>query len=139
MPWYLTVKLYLQKFWEWCKKYWKFIIGALIPVALWFVTKLFWRKKAAEDVLEKTTDAHREEVNIIEKSHDIETAGTQAAHDKHDKAVEQIKLDHEAAQIQLDSEKEARIKQIVREHGDNPEEITRRISALTGIRVMRRQ
>lgn len=138
MPWYTTAKIYSQKFWEWCKKYWKFIVGALIPVGLWLITKIYSRKEASEQVLENTNNAHRDEVRVIEASHAIETQGVQTAEDKHDKLVAQIKAEHAAAEIQLDSEKEARVKQIVREHGDNPDEITRRISALTGIRVVRR-
>ncbi len=139
MSWHTALKTHLLRVWEWCKKYWKFIVGALIPVGLWLVTKLFSRKEASDEVLENTIDAHREEVNVIETSHEIETAGVQAANEKHDRTVAQIKSEHEAAQIQLDSEKEARIDEIVKEHGDDPEEITRRISALTGIRVARRQ
>lgn len=139
MPWYMSVKSYLLKFWEWCKKHWKFIVGALIPIGLWLVAKLFSRKAAVEEVLENTNEAHRQEIRVLETAHDIEAAGTREAQEKHDRTVEKIKAEHDAAQISLDSEKEARINEIVREHGDNPDEITRKISALTGIRVMQRQ
>jgi hypothetical protein len=139
MPWYESAKSYLLKFWLWCKKHWKFIIGALIPIGLWLVTKLFSRKEAVEEVLESTNEAHKQEIRVLETAHDIETAGTREAQEKHDRTVDKIKAEHDAAQISLDSEKEARINEIVREHGDNPDEITRKISALTGIRVMQRQ
>lgn len=139
MSCHVSVKSYLLKFWEWCKKHWKFIVGALIPIGLWLIAKLFSRKEAVEEVLENTNEAHRQEIRVLEAAHDIEALGTKAAQEKHDRTVEKIKAEHDAAQISLDSEKEARINEIVREHGDNPDEITRKISALTGIRVMQRQ
>lgn len=139
MPWYMSVKSYFLKFWEWCKKHWKFIVGALIPIGLWLITKLFSRKEAAEEVLENTNEAHRQEIGVLQTERDMVDVRTRAAEEKHDRTVAQIKAEHDAAEIKLDSDKEERINEIVREHGDNPDEITRRISALTGIKVMRRQ
>ena len=139
MPWYLTAKVCLLKIWAWCKKYWQLIIGALIPIGMWLIAKLFFKKQAVEAVLENTNSAHRQELEVVEASHDIEMSGTRAAEEKHDRTVSQIKADHDAAQIKLSADKEVRIDEIVRQHGDNPDEITRRISEITGIKVMRRR
>lgn len=88
-----------------------------------------------KNVLDTTIRAHHQEVAAINESHKIETNMIEAARARHDSAVKVIERQHEEQMIDLDARKRDRINEIVSEYSDNPDEITRRISQLTGIRV----
>ena len=131
MTW-LTIKTTLLKVWAWCKKYWQLLVGISIPLIIWIVTR---NSDKLSEVFTRVTSDHKAEIAAIDQSHAIETNLTQQAQVKHDTAIAQIEQEHAAANIVLDTKKKELINQIVQDYGDNPDEITRRISALTGIPV----
>lgn len=129
-----SVKLFFSAVWAWCVKYWQVLVGAAVATAAF----LLFRKSQQgtdPDVLDTAIRAHRQEVAAINESHKIETSMAEAARVRHDSAVKAIERQHEEQMIDLDARKRDRINEIVSEHSDNPDEITRRISQLTGIRV----
>lgn len=131
MTW-LTLKTYLLKVWAYCKKYWQILFGAAIPLIIWLVSR---NRERLDAVVDNANQAHRTDIATIDQSHQIEQAAVAQAQTNYQNTVSQIEQEHVEAQIQLDVKKKKRIRQIVRQYGDNPEEITRRIAALTGLRV----
>jgi hypothetical protein len=89
-------------------------------------------------VIDSVNQGHREDIAAIDHSHSVESAAVVQAQTNYQETVTQIEQEHDEAQIQLDTRKKKRIRQIVRQYGDKPEEITRRIAALTGLRVRER-
>ena len=130
MTW-LSIKTFFAKLWAWCKKYWQILLGISIPIAIWIITR---NKSPVREVVEKANKQHTEEVNTIERAHQVQTEMIEAAHQRHDAKVAQIIAAHESELIELDESKKKRIEQIVKNYESDPDEITKRISALTGIR-----
>lgn len=134
MTW-LTMKTFLLKVWSYCKKYWQILVGISIPLIIWLFTR---NRDRLDGVIDSVNQGHREDIAAIDHSHSVESAAVVQAQTNYQETVTQIEQEHDEAQIQLDTRKKKRIRQIVRQYGDKPEEITRRIAALTGIRVRER-
>lgn len=131
MSW-LAVKAALQRAWAWCKKYWQLLVGLAIPAVVWALTR---DRSNVAQVVERVNTSHKEEVDAIDRSHQVEQELVQQAQQRYEEKVTEIEAEHEAEQIELDETKRRRIRQIVKRYGNKPDEITRRISALTGIPV----
>jgi len=130
MSW-IALKLFFRRLWVWCKKYWQLLVGASVPLIAWII---FRNRDTLDSVLARVRDDHQREIDIIDESRDKERRLVAEAQKRHDETIAAIEADHERAQIELDDKKKKRIRDIVSNHRDNPEEITRRLSALTGIR-----
>jgi len=131
MTW-LSLKTFLMKVWALCKKYWQILVGISIPLVIWLVTR---NRERLDTVLDKANQAHSADIAAIDQSQVIQQTATEQAQVNYQNTVAQIEQEHAEAQVALDERKKKRIRQIVRQHKDNPEEITRRIAALTGLRV----
>lgn len=131
MTW-LTMKTFLLKVWSYCKKYWQILVGISIPLIIWLFTR---NRERLDGVINNVNQGHREDIAAIDHSYVVQQAATVQAQTNYQNTVTQIEQEHEAAQVNLDDRKKQRIRQIIKQHGDNPEEITRRIAALTGLRV----
>jgi len=131
MTW-LSLKTFLMKVWALCKKYWQILVGISIPLVIWLVTR---NRERLDTVLDKANQAHSADIAAINQSQVIQQTATEQAQVNYQNTVAQIEQEHAEAQVALDERKKKRIRQIVRQHKDNPEEITRRIAALTGLRV----
>ena len=134
MTW-LTLKTFFLKVWTYCKKYWQILFGAAIPLVIWLATR---NRERLDAVVDNVNQAHRTDIATIDQSHQIEQAAVTQAQTVYQETVAQIEQEHDEAQIALDVKKKKRIRQIVRQYGDKPEEITRRIADLTGLRVRER-
>ena len=127
-----SVKSLLSSAWEWCKRHWQLLVGALTAAAL-FV--LFRRRKPDPEITDKVITSSRDEINAVDRSHQIESELVDAARARRDAAAAQIEADANQASAALDSLRDERVKELTAAHGDDPDEITRRLGALTGIRV----
>lgn len=131
MTW-LTMKTFLLKVLSYCKKYWQILVGISIPLIIWLFTR---NRDRLSVVIDSVNQGHREDIAAINHSYEVQQAAVVQAQTNYQNTVSQIEQEHEAAQVSLDNRKKKRIRQIIKQHGDNPEEITRRIAALTGLRV----
>jgi len=134
MSW-LSIKAALLRAWSWCKKYWQLLVGLAVPVVIWIITR---DRSNVSEVVDRVNEGHKAEVDAIDRSHEVEQELVQQAQQRYEERVGEIEAEHEAEQIELDQTKRRRIRQIVKRYGDKPDEITRRISALTGIPVKTR-
>lgn len=126
------MKSFLSSAWEWCKRYWQLLIGALTAAAL-FV--LFRRRKSDPELTDRVITASRDEINAVDRSHQIESELVDAARARRDAAAAQIEADSNQASAALDSRRDERVKELTAVGADDPDEITRRLGSLTGIRV----
>ena len=127
-----SVKSFLSSVWEWCKRHWQLLVGALTATALFI---LFRRRKPDPELTDKVITASRDEINAVDRSHQIESALVDAARARRDAVAAQVEADANQASAALDSLRDDRVKELTEVHGDDPDEITRRLGALTGIRV----
>ena len=129
---WLAVQTFLKKAWAWCKKYWQFLVGAAVPIVIWVLTR---DSKNLDKVVERIQEDHKKEVDAIDKSHQIEIEMREQAVKNHTERLIAIEEEHERSNVEISRKKKKRIKQIIQDHENNPEEITRRIAELTGINV----
>ena len=129
---WMSIKLFFKSAWVWCKKYWQFLVGASIPIVIWVLTR---DSSKLDDVVDRIKEDHEKEKDIINKAHEQEIKSREVARQAHKDRIEKIEKEHNEAQVNLTSRKKKKIKKIVEENKDNPEEITKKIAELTGINV----
>ena len=132
---WLSIKVFLSRAWSWCKKYWQLFIGALIPVIIWTLTR---NSSKLDDVVARVRKDHQHEIDIINKSHDAELLARAQAEKVYLETVSKIEDKSRKDFQELSLKKKKEIKQIVNEHVDNPDEITRRLADELGLHVMTR-
>ncbi len=108
------------------------LVGALTATALFI---LFRRRKPDPELTDKVITASQDEISAVDRSHQIESALVDAARARRDAVAAQVEADANQASAALDSRRDERVKELTAAHGDDPDEITRRLGSLTGIRV----
>ena len=128
--WWLALRSRLKKAWVWCKKYWQLLVGASIPLVIWAITR---RGPDWKEISERITGDYEKEIEIINKAHEKELVDRDVAVKRYQDAIREIEEKFATQSKELDTKKRKEIKKIIETHSDNPEEITRKISELTGI------
>ena len=132
---WLSIKTFFRRAVAWCKKYWQFFVGAMIPVVIWLLTR---DSTKLDDVLQRVRKDHQNEIDVINKSHDAELLARAQAEKVYLETVSKIEDKSRKDSQELSLKKKKEIKQIVNEHVDNPDEITRRLADELGLHVMTR-
>ena len=122
---WMAVKTFLKKGWAWCKKYWQFLLGLSVGLAVLAVTRDRTRLSKAFKKFKESSDAMIQNSIKIEQSQDEKTLA----------AVEKYKKDLENAQnesnqrddLARDEKKEIRDSLLEREQ-ENPGTIASEIS-----------
>ena len=115
------VAAYFKKIFQ---KSWQFIVGILAAlVAVLVIKKVNHKDKRLDELRKKETE-------ILKKSHDLELNNIIDAHDKFDKKIESAFKSRDDKLANIWELKNKRIEALVEE---DPEEITRKLAALTGI------
>ena len=129
---WLAVKTFIKKVWAWCKKYWQILLGAAVPVIIYLLSR---NSDHLDEVLDRVRKDHEKELDIINSSHEQELKDRDEAVKRYQESLAEVERQHAEAQVELDSKKRKKIEKIIKENADNPEEITKRISELTGIEI----
>lgn len=135
MAYFLAIKAFLKKIWDWCKKYWQILLGAIIPLFLWFA---FRKKNSSGDqaeVLDRVRDDHRRDIEAIDESRRLEESRVQEAIDRREATIAQIEQKYAEAHVELDSRKKDRVRGLVDQYGDDPDELTRQLARAIGVSV----
>lgn len=118
--------------WEYIKKYWQILVGFAIAI----ITVFAFRKKAdPAEILENANESHEKEIDAIKKSEELLKNKSEKAEYIYKKALEEIEERHEEGQEALSKNMRKEVKRIIEDHEEDPGEITRRISELTGFTV----
>tara|TARA_Y100000592_G_C5451174_1_gene308799 strand:- start:821 stop:1204 length:384 start_codon:yes stop_codon:yes gene_type:complete len=118
--------------WEYIKKYWQILVGFAIAI----ITVFAFRKKAdPAEILENANESHEKEIDAIKKSEELLKNKSEKAEYIYKKALEEIEERHEEGQEALSKNMRKEVKRIIEDHEEDPREITRRISELTGFTV----
>jgi gas vesicle protein len=129
---WLTVKTFLRKCLAWCKKYWQILVGASIPIVIWLLTR---DSSGVDKVLQNARDSHKKEIDMINDSHSVEIEKRDSAQRRYFEIISSIEEKYKESEKDLDASKQKEIKKILDEHGDNPDELTKRIAEITGFSI----
>jgi flagellar biosynthesis/type III secretory pathway M-ring protein FliF/YscJ len=121
-----------QTVWSWIKKYWQILAGFLIAFATMFA---FRRKPDTQEIIENQTEAHKKEIKIIKDSEEILKNKVTDAEYIYEKTLKQIEKRHLEEEKELSETLRSEVKHIIETHKEEPAELTRRISKLTGFEI----
>lgn len=129
---WLSVKTFFKKLWAWCKKNWKFFVGAAIPI---IALILLGRKKEATRLLERVREDHKKEIEAIESAREEERKKLQEANQKYRKTIEDIEKKYKELSKDLDEDKKQRVDELLKESEKDPEVLTKKISEILGFEI----
>ncbi len=121
--------------WSYVKKFW----GIVALVAGVIVAFFLLRRRDATtftDQLKKIQDAHDEEIRAIALAREEEQQQRLINEKRLQDALEAVQLQYNEAKKNLDSKKKKEIEDLVKEHGDDPEALARKLSELTGFVIV---
>lgn len=125
--------LLLKKIWTFLCHYWW--VPLIIFVAAYFILTGKPLGKVA-DLLKKTNDAHKAELENIEQETAKKQEAERIAQEKLRETLKAVEQHYKDAQQDLDAKKRDEIKKIVADTKDDPEELARQLQELTGFKVI---
>ena len=129
---WLAVQTFLKKAWAWCKKYWQILVGAAIPVVIWLLTR---KSDSLNEVFEKTKEAHKKELEVIEESHRIEIEKRDTAVRRYKETMSQVEDMYKSNSKELTRSKKKAVEKAIKENTEDPEAITKKLAELTGFDI----
>jgi len=127
----------LKVVWEFVKRYWGYLLGGLAAIG-GVILYLLWPKSPVPspviDPKNPTSDIDNEDKKINDAKKNEEERQKKAQED-YDRTVSDIQKKYEADERILTDREKTQIQQILDETSGNPDELTRRLSKLTGIPV----
>jgi CII-binding regulator of phage lambda lysogenization HflD len=134
MTWisWVAVKVFFKKAWTWIKKYWQLFVGMLIPILVWIFTR---RPPDLSKVLDRVREDHQKELEVINRTHREELEKRDAAVKRYTDTMAEVERKFSESQKTLTEKKKREVEKILKDHGDDPDEITRRLSEATGFQI----
>lgn len=126
--------VFFVKLWLYVKKYWSYILLILgIIIAL-----IFFRQEQLDfaEQFKKIQEAHEEELRKIEEARLQERKEHEANLKKLQDALAAVQAQYDAAKKDLDAKKKKEIEHLVKEYGDNPDELAKKLSEVTGFVIV---
>ena len=133
MSW-LTFKLFVEKSFLWLKTYWYFPLVVVYTLILWLV----FRKdgSAAIGALEIKSDSYKKQINVINTLHKAETKKKEEINKVFNETIEKIDVQLKKKNESLDRNKKKRVKEIVENHSDDPEELAKLVKESFGFEIV---
>ena len=132
MSW-LAMKYGIQKAWVWCRNNWKIVMLAAYTILLY----LLFSKNArnAKKVLETQRLAHKAEVAALNNSFDEERKKKDENLKKYQEVLRQIEQEYADRREAISANKKKRIKEIIEEHGDDPQKLAELVKESFGFEI----
>ena len=117
----LAIKHGLQKAWLWCKHNWKVVALLVYTILLYLLFSKNARK--AKSVLDESRKAHQAEIESLKKTHAAEIQKRDENLKRYQEVMKQIEQEYAERREALSAIKKKRIKEIVDNHGDDPQKL----------------
>ena len=124
----------MRKVWSFLKTHWYIPLAIVGVVFLFFVSR--GNSKALIEIIKKSRDSHKKEVDSLDNIHAEEVEKREVAIRRYHETVDEIEKNFTESSQALDKKKKSQIKKIIDEVGDDPAELTKRISELTGFDIV---
>ena len=129
---WIALKTRLKRVWSWCKKNWKFFVGLITATLIFVLTR---KSVNLSKILSRVREDHEKEIDIIDKSHDLEISKREAAQKRYFEIIEELEVKYRESEKELDKKKQKEIKRLLDEYNDDPDELTKKIAELTGFSI----
>ena len=87
------------------------------------------------EMFERIRDDHKAEVSVIEENHKKVMDARADADRRYNETIKQIEENHDVTSELLDSKKRREIRSLIDEHAEDPHEIAKRLSKVTGFSI----
>lgn len=124
----------ISKFFLILKKNWKIVL-LLLGFLLTFA---FFKKRDQTFFLriKKIQEDHKKEIEKMNEAREKERLLNEQNEAKLKETLKEIQSQYELEKKQLDKKKQQEIKTLIREHGDDPDELAVQLSKVTGFKVI---
>ena len=126
----LTV-LFWKKAWSYIKAYWYIPFILIVLVALFLVGK----GSVAEEILKAANDSRKKMNETNERIEAERLAKKAKEYERYVEAVAEVEKKYQEEKKEIDARTKKRIKKMVKEHGDNPEEMAKKLSEEFGLKL----
>ena len=129
---FLVVKHAAQKAWTWCKNH----TGILLAFTWALIVYVFFNRGnagAARSVLDVRKESHKKEVEAMKEAHAQEVEKREENLATFNETVAKIEKEYEKDHRVLTRDKKKRVKRLVEDFRDKPEELTQIVSVMFGI------
>ena len=131
---FLAAKHLIQKTWLWCKHNWKVVALFVYTVVLY---ALFSKNaENAVKALDTAREAHKSEVDTLNKAHSEEKRKRDENLKKYQETVKLIEEKYKEENKKLTLAKKRRVKDIVNNHGDDPEKLAELVKETFGFEIV---
>lgn len=122
----------LRKILTFIKTYWKyFLVGIGVLAGFIFLGK----KNLDPSVIQKINDAHEDELKKIKELQEKERLENAANLKKLQDTLSEVQKQYDVENKKLDDKKRKEIEALIKEHGDNPDELAKALSEATGFEI----
>ena len=129
---WIAIKAGTKKTCAWIKKNWQLFVGISIPIILYLLTR---KSFDLSGVLQRVNDDYRKEIDVINESREKEREEKKKALDSYFSTIEKVEKKYQEQNKELSKKQKKEIQKLLSEHKDSPEELTNKISELTGIKI----
>ena len=130
---WLKLKYYLKKSWIWIKAHWELVLGTILVIFVYVTQRA--KTSSMSKVLENSRKLHEEEIKALEDIHESEKEDLKKAEDRMIETMRRVEEEYEKSNQELDDKKKKEIESLVKKNKKDPDEITRRLSELTGFKT----
>lgn len=124
----------LAVIWSYVKKYWSY---AALLLAVIFGYLLFKKEQIDfADALKKIQEAHEEEIRKIQEAREEERRQHEANLKRLQDTLDAVQKQYDDAKKDLDTKKKKEIEDLVKQFGDNPDELAKKLSEATGFVIV---
>ena len=133
MSW-VAFKLFVKKSCLWLKTYWYFPIAIAYALVIWLV----FRKdtSAALGALDIKSDSFKKQIDVLNKVHEVEKKEKEHLNKVFIETIDKIEVELKKKNEVLDKEKKSRVKEIVKNHSDDPEELAKLVKESFGFEIV---
>jgi len=133
MSW-LATKVFVEKVFLWLKTYWYYPAVVTYTLVLWLV----FRKDGSTAIgaLEIRSDSYKKQIDVINKTRDAEIKEKEELNKVFNETIEKVEIELKKKNETLDKNKKKRVKEIVENHSDNPEELAKLVKESFGFEIV---
>ena len=133
MSW-VAFKLFVKKSCLWLKTYWYFPVAIVYALVIWLV----FRKdtSAALGALDIKSDSFKKQIDVLNKVHEEEMKEKENLNKVFNETIEKVEVELKKKNEALDRHKKKRVKEIVKNHSNNPEELARLVKESFGFEIV---
>lgn len=127
---FLTLKTVLKKAWVWIKHNWHVPAVLVYTLVLWI---MFRRKDTASTILEERNKSYKNQIDVINKSHEEELEKRNKIIEKYNGLIIKIEEKYSADRQELDNKKRKEVKDMVEKYHDDPDALAKLIAEKYGL------